>query len=117
MLGNFFLGGSNHKKEIKELEKRNREIEAQKKLIDQDLRKLQDDYILKENRLKELEESEKILQEKLREKDIEIKKANDNLSHLKGELNKTRAKIQELEKNPNYKNGDNLLNSLREKTK
>lgn len=115
--GAYFLGGSNHKKEIKELEKENIEIENQKKLIDKEISSLKDSFKVKELRLKSLEESESILKERIKEKDIEIEKSKRDLENSKMELIKTKKLIENLEKNPNYKNGDNLINSIREKTK
>lgn len=117
LLTNQLINTNNHKKEIKMLEEKNNEIEKQKKLIDLDIQRLKDEFKLKESKMKDLQDSSKILKEKLRLKDLEIKKANDDLNKFKGELSKTRKRIEELEKNPNYKNGDGLLNSLREKTK
>lgn len=117
MMSSYFLFGDNHKREIKELEKKNQQIEKEKKDIDIDLNRLKNEYKLKDVLIKNLQDSAQILKEKLLQKDLEIKKANNDLDKFKKELDKTRKQIQFLESNPNYKNGDNLLNSLREKTK
>jgi len=113
---NYFLSGDNHKKEIKKLESENKKIQDEKKIIDQNIQRLQREFKIKDEEINKLIEIEKNLQIKIKQKDLEVEKAKQDLNKVNVELEKTRIKIRELEKNPVYKNGDNLLKSLREKT-
>jgi len=113
----FFTSNPEYKKKVKELQTANDILKLQRDSLDKDIAKLQGDY----NTIKAVGDS---LDKEIVKLDAEIKKNKAAAALSQGELDKvrkdlagTRKKIDELKKNPPNRTGDDLLNSLKIKTK
>jgi len=112
----FFSGDSSLKKRLKEIEAEYNALEEKKKASDKRIKDLEIEFI-------ELEKKDKSLQEKVVKLESEIKIAEqnaanskNNLDKMKKDLEETKHKIEEFKKNPPNRTGDDLLNSLKNKT-
>jgi hypothetical protein len=113
----YFRGDSGYKERLKQLEIRNKIIEHQKDSISEVLVKKEMDFI-------KLKESESILESEIASLEMDILNARRNANKSKFELDKimkslaeTRRKIEELKKNPPNRTGNDLINSIKIKTK
>jgi chromosome segregation ATPase len=112
----FFGGDSSYKKELKELQKENKALQAQRDSIDRVIAGLEVDY-------KKLLQKEAALLADIAKRDADIaaakaaaNRSRAELDRLKKELEKTREEIKKHETNPANRTGDDLLNSLKLKT-
>jgi len=113
----FSTGNSEYKKQLKELRVNNKILQNQRDSINVVLKELEVDF-------DDLKEGEKIFQQKIDSMNIEIDlsklrvlKLKDELDKLKGDLSETRKKIKELKENPSNREGNELLNSLKNNLK
>jgi len=113
----WYFGGENHRKERISLEKQNKELQKQKEDLVKDFDKLQKRFEKDSTDLEKIKIEIKYLDIKLKDKDAQISKANKDLKDFKTSMLKTKAEIQGLKDNPIKRTGDNLLESIKEKTK
>lgn len=113
----YFSDIDNYKNEVNKLREANKILKSQRDSIDQRIINLQTEY--DKLQVVQLKISSKIL-----ETEKEISKAREKatlsrheLEKVRKELQETRNKLTELEKNPSNRTGDDLLNSLKNKTK
>lgn len=113
----FFRGDDGSKEQLKQLQEEYKEIEKQKKESDKRL-------IEYNEQLDSLLNVDKINKEKLLELEANVleaeNRANESESKFKdlqAQLKETRDKIKEFKNNPPNRTGDDLLNSIKNKTK
>ena len=113
----WYFRGDNSKKELKKLQDRYNEIEKLKKdsdirLIDinKELISLYRKDSLSIDKISKLENGVKIAE-------ADASKSKANLNKLRAELEKTKKSIDDLKNNPTNRTGDDLLESLKNKTK
>jgi len=113
----FLTSSSGYKDKIKSLEKDNKKIEIER-------RNLKAENIILDSKIRIdsiaiLKFQQKIdsVQNLILSKDIEIKRLKASAFRAKQELEKTKQQIDSLINNPIKRTGDELLNSIREKTK
>lgn len=112
----FFSADPSLKKRLKEIEAEYNALEEKKKESDKKIKQLEQEYV-------ELEKKDKQLQQQVIKLESEIKVAEQtaansksNLDKMKKDLAETKHKIEEFKKNPPNRTGDDLLNSLKNKT-
>jgi septal ring factor EnvC (AmiA/AmiB activator) len=110
------FSGDDNLDERETLEKANKELIAERKV-------LEDAYILKQEDFEKdstenvkLKKELKLLEALLANKDEQIKKAKEELDKAREVAEITRKQIEELEENPIKRTGQDLLNSINEKT-
>lgn len=113
----WYFGGENHRKERIALEKQNKKLQKQKEILASDFEKLQKKFEEDSTDLEKIKVDIKDLDLKLKDKEAQLVKANKDLKDFKAGISKTKAEIQELRDNPIKRTGDNLLESIKEKTK
>jgi chromosome segregation ATPase len=113
----FSTGNSDYKKELKDLNEKNKALQAQRDSINIEIKKLEYDFL-------KLKEKEFFLVQKIDSMSTEIElvksraaKSKKELDKLRGDLSETRKKIEELKENPVNRTGDSLLNSLKNNLK
>jgi peptidoglycan hydrolase CwlO-like protein len=113
----YFRSDIGYKEKLKQLEIRNKVIEHQKDSIKEILVKKEIEFI-------KLKKSESILELEIESLKIDILNAKRNANKSKAELDKimkslaeTRRKIEDLKKNPPNRTGNDLINSIKIKTK
>lgn len=112
----FLGGGKSYRDKIKSLEKTRLELIQERTNLDYAV-----DSLKKENQ--KLIQKDKILSDKVNKQDKEIATAKANaaksmaeLNGIKSGLKDTQEKIKEIQENPIKRSGDDLLNSLKQKT-
>ena len=113
----FIESDSGSKERVKQLEKEFTELENKKKLTDLEINKWKSKFdtlqkegdILKQENIKLEAETKKAEQE--------ASKSKSNLDKLRLEMIETKNKIEKLKKNPIKRTGDDLLQSIKNKTK
>jgi len=108
---------NNNRKEIKRLEKSNKEIQIERNSLKINNLKLKNDVLKIESNIEKRKKTIDSLTIILSEKDFEIKLINIKIYTDQKEVNKTKMNIDYLKKNPIKRTGDELLNSINEKTK
>jgi len=113
----YFKGNSGYKEKVKQLEKEYKELEKEKNLIDLEITKWKSKYDSLEVVDKKIQSDLLLLQEEVKRAEEEAKKSKQQLSKIRAELAETRKKIEEFKRNPPNRTGDDLLESLKNKTK
>jgi chromosome segregation ATPase len=111
------LSGESHKKERKTLLEENKKIEKQKQLLKKDFLLLQQNYEKDSLEIVQLTNQLNKINQDILKKDVELRKAKNELVNFKSSFEKTKKEIEELEKNPIKRTGSELLESIKEKTK
>lgn len=113
----FTKDGGEYKQQLKDLAQKNAEIEKQRKTIDSTLSVLKLQY-------DSLKQQEAVLVATIENQDAEIEKrkkiaaqSQAELDSIKKELANTREAIKKAKANPPNRTGDDLLNSLKIKTR
>lgn len=113
----FFKGDDGTKEQLKQLQEEYQEIEKLKKESDKRL-------IIYNDQLDSLLNVDKAHQERILELEANVLEAENRanqseskFNELQAQLEETRKKIEELKKNPPNRTGDDLLNSIKNKTK
>lgn len=112
----FFGGMDGYKKEVNRLREENKKLELQSDSIKGRIKKYELDFV-------ELRKQDSLLKVKIlqSQSEVEIAKSKANrskeeLDKLRVELEKTQKQIEELKSHPKNRTGDDLLNSLKNKT-
>ena len=113
----FFSGDKASKERVKQLEQQFKELEAQKKVVDLEIIT----WRAKSDSLKQLDvklQAEIAKQESLTKKaEAEANRSKANLDKMRHDLAETQRKIEEIKNHPPNRTGDDLLESLKNKTK
>jgi len=114
---NFSMSSSGYKKDIKKLEKESREIQKERDLLSKQNEKLKKESISYINNISKYQYKIDSISDLIYKKDVEIKNLTLNVDKQKKEVEKTKKKIDNIEKNPIKKTGIDLIESIKEKTK
>ena len=114
---NFSMSSSGYKKDIKKLEKESREIQKERDLLSKQNKKLKKESISYINNISKYQYKIDSISDLIYKKDVEIKNLTLNVDKQKKEVEKTKKKIDNIEKNPIKKTGIDLIESIKEKTK
>lgn len=113
----FWSGNDASKERVKQLEQQFKELESQKKAVDLEI----ESWRAKSDSLKTLDlklQKEIARQELLTKKaEQEAQKSKANLDRMRQDLADTKNKIEQIKNNPPNRTGDDLLESLKNKTK
>jgi predicted nucleic acid-binding Zn-ribbon protein len=113
----YFMGSPSQRKEIKKLKQEYEKVEAEKKQNQAEILRWKSTY----DSLVKLDITlSKAVIELEKQLDDAIKNANyskGELDKIKNKINETRKKIEDLKKNPINRENEDLLNSLKNKTK
>jgi chromosome segregation ATPase len=114
---NYFFSSSGYKKTIKNLETNNETLQHKRDSLDQLNKKILEEV---DNHLKKIE----LLQNRIDSvesaiinKNKEINRLRSSMSEYKKQNERIKKEIEKLENNPIKRVGDDLINSLKEKTK
>jgi uncharacterized coiled-coil DUF342 family protein len=113
---NFMYTSSSNRKQIKELKKENKEIQNRRNILEIEILKLKSEeskYILNIDKYNQKIDS---LSNLITIKDSEIESAKKRLRNSQKEMEKTKQEIKKLKKTPIKRTGNELLNSIKEKT-
>ena len=113
----FIESDSGSKERVKQLEKEFAEMESKKKLTDLEIKKwkCKFDTLQKEGDI--LKQENVKLEANIKKAEQEAIKSKSNLDKLRSEMIETKNKIEKLKKNPIKRTGDDLLQSIKNKTK
>jgi flagellar basal body-associated protein FliL len=113
----FFGGNKESKQRVKQLEQEFKQLESQKKLVDLEIAtwKAKSDSLIKIDI--KLQEDLARQEAETKKAEIESQKSKANLDKLKKDIIEIQNKIKEFKKNPPNRTGDELLESLKNKTK
>jgi hypothetical protein len=113
----FISGDSGSNERVKQLEKEFAELESRKKLADLEINKwrCKFDTLQKEGDI--LKQENIKLEAETKKAEQEANKSKSNLNKLRLEMIETKNKIEQLKKNPIKRTGDDLLQSIKNKTK
>lgn len=113
----WYFSGPDNKDEIKALLEQNKVIQKERDslktarvILENDFNNLRMNDSLKASEIARLDKSISIMQE-------EVNRSRRDFDKIRKELEETRKKIEEFKKNPPNRTGDDLINSLKNKTK
>lgn len=112
----YMVSGENHKKEIKNLEKQNKELQNKKEILETEFKSIMECVKEDSIRIVKLNQELNIINKKLENKKNELKNAQSELKLNKENFLKTKREIEKLENNPIKRTGSELLKSIKEKT-
>lgn len=113
---NFMYTSGSNRKQIKELRKENKEIQNRRDILEIEILKLKSEeskYILNIDKYNQKIDS---LSNLIIVKDSEIESAKKRLRNSQKEMEKTKKEIKKLKETPIRRTGNELLNSIKEKT-
>ena len=113
----WYFTSSGYKGEIKDLENKNKQIEKSRDSLKVVNKGLRDIYKMYEDTIQVRNKQITEFEGKLYILKWDLKKSNDKLSGYQKELQKTKDRIDSLSNNPANRDGDDLINSLKEKLK
>lgn len=113
----WYFRGSNTKEQVKKLEKEINKIELVRDSLQNANKILEIEFDKKQKEIDNRDIRIKKYESELIKTKQDLTKANDKVKEYQKELSETKKKIEELEKNPIKREGDDLINSLKEKLK
>jgi chromosome segregation ATPase len=121
ILGGFYIKGmftpDEHASEIAKLEKANKEIVKQKEDLEGTFKVTKELFERDSTNVVKLKKELKLLESILAKKEEDLRLSKEALRKAKLETEKIRAKIKDIEENPIKRTGDDLLESIKQKTK
>ena len=114
---NYTISSSGYKKEIKKLESESKDIQKKRDELDKQNKDLKKEAVIYIDNIDKYQKKINYISDLISKKDIEIKNLKLNLNQQRKEIEKTKKKIDELEKTPIKRTGQELLESIKEKTK
>ena len=114
---NYTISSSGYKKEIKRLESESKDIQKKRDELDKQNKDLKKEAVIYIDNIDKYQKKINYISDLISKKDIEIKNLKLNLNQQRKEIEKTKKKIDELEKTPIKRTGQELLESIKEKTK
>ncbi len=112
----FFSNDPSLKKRLKEIESEYNTLEEKKKDADKRIKELENEFIVLQKKDKELQDKVVKLESDIKIAEQNAANSKNNLDKMKKELEETKHKIEDFKKNPPNRTGDDLLNSLKNKT-
>jgi chromosome segregation ATPase len=113
----YFQGNDGSKERVKELEKKFEQLEEEKKVVDLEITKWQKEFealkIKDEQKAKELIK----LSQNTRDAEAKANKSKAELDKLRLHILEIQKKIEEFKKHPSNRQGDALLESIKNQTK
>lgn len=113
----YVFDGGNHKKEIKELQDKNSKIEEQKKKLQSEFESIMDSVSADSIKIVKLNQELFEINKKLIKKENDLKESEKELKDMKDTYNKSKKEIEKIKETPYRRSGDELLKSIKEKTK
>jgi len=113
----YMLGGDSHRKELKLLQKKNKELQKQKEKLQSDFVVVMDSVRADSIQIAKLNSELYEVNKKLDKKESELKKSESELKDIKESFIKTKKEIEKLKNEPIKRTGSELLKSIKEKTK
>lgn len=114
---NYTISSSGYKKEIKRLESESKDIQKKRDELDKQNKDLKKEAVIYIDNIDKYQKKINDISDLISKKDIEIKNLKLSLNQQRKEIEKTKKKIDELEKTPIKRTGQELLESIKEKTK
>ena len=114
---NYTISSSGYKKEIKKLESESKDIQKKRDELDKQNKDLKKEAVIYIDNIDKYQKKINDISDLISKKDIEIKNLKLSLNQQRKEIEKTKKKIDELEKTPIKRTGQELLESIKEKTK
>jgi len=114
---NYTISSSGYKKEIKRLESESKDIQKKRDELDKQNKDLKKEALIYIDNIDKYQKKINDISDLISKKDIEIKNLKLSLNQQRKEIEKTKKKIDELEKTPIKRTGQELLESIKEKTK
>jgi chromosome segregation ATPase len=114
---NYTISSSGYKKEIKILESESKDIQKKRDELDKQNKDLKKEAVIYIDNIDKYQKKINDISDLISKKDIEIKNLKLSLNQQRKEIEKTKKKIDELEKTPIKRTGQELLESIKEKTK
>ena len=112
----YMLGGDNHRKELKLLQKKNKELQKQKEEIQTKFVLVMDSVRADSVEIAKLNNQLIEVNKKLEKKENDLKKSQEELKDIKESFTKTKKEIEKLKNEPIKRTGSELLKSIKEKT-
>ena len=114
----WFIGGDNVSKErVKQLDEEFKKLEIKKDSLTKSINKWKAKFDSLSVRDEELSKINAKLEIDVKKAESDANTSKVNLDKLKGDISNTKNKIEDLKKNPTKRTGDDLLNSIKNKTK
>lgn len=110
------IGGDTNKKKIKELTKENIVLSRELKKSDKIIKKLQKDITKDSLVIVDLNIELVKINDKLLNKNKELQKSKTELNDLRKKILEDKVKIDDMNNKPIKRTGDDLINSIKEKT-
>ena len=113
----YFQGNDGSKERVKELEKKFEQLEEQKKVVDLEITKWQKEF--DSLKIKDEEKAKQLikLSQDTRNAEAKANKSKAELDKLRTHLLEIQKKIEEFKKHPSNRQGDALLESIKNQTK
>ena len=113
----WFIGGDNVSKErVKQLDEEFKKLEIKKDSLTKSINKWKAKFDSLSVRDEELSKINAKLEIDVKKAESDANTSKVNLDKLKGDISNTKNKIEDLKKNPTKRTGDDLLNSIKNKT-
>lgn len=112
----FFSADPSLKKRLKEIETEYNDLEQKKKESDRKIKQLENEYTILESKDKQLQDQVIKLESDIKLAEQTAAKSKSNLDKIKKDLAETKHKIEDFKNNPPNRTGDDLLNSIKNKT-
>lgn len=112
----WYFGSNVDKDKIKELEVKFKELESQKKEVDERILKWEEKFKELDKEDSDLRDKQAIIEKQIINSIIMNNKDKQELDKLRKKIEETRKKIQEFKNNPPNRTGEDLLNSIKNKT-
>ena len=113
----YMLSGDNHRKEIKQLQKKNKELQKEKEKLQSEFVILIDSISADSIKIVKLNQELLEINKKLLKKEEDLKRSEGELKNMKDSYTKTKKEIEKLKSQPIKRTGSELLQSIKEKTK
>lgn len=113
----WFLKGTGYKKEFKLLEQQYKNLQHTRDSLEKVNLKLKSDFDETQKIINQRNVKIKEIENELSKSKVQLNKANSELNRNKKDLEDTKKKIESLKKEPIKREGEDLLNSLKEKLK
>ncbi|NDF17635.1 MAG: hypothetical protein EB079_06690 [Verrucomicrobia bacterium] len=115
----WYLKGSDSasKRELKRLKTEYKNLQKSRDSLDQVNIMLKDNFNDYQNKIDQRDSRIQSIEYQLSQAKIDLSQSKKDLSDMKTELTKTRKRVEDLKKNPINREGDNLIESLKEKLK
>lgn len=112
----WYFGSNVDRDKVKELEKEFKELEKQKAETDERIKQWEYKFQELDKRDSDLREQQKIYEKQIITYTNIVNKDKNELYELKKKMENTRKKIEEFKKNPPNRTGEDLINSIKNKT-